>query len=122
MNSEKSSFPETTPIITRIWRGWTTKENAIPFQQRLTTQAIPDIETSRPEGCLSIQLLKRAVGDEVEFTTIMQFQSVDAIKAFAGEDYEAAHIDPAVKPLLLRYDQRVSHSETLYSKVWERSK
>ena len=94
----------------------------MPFQHILSTKAIPDIEKTRPEGCLSIQLLKREIGDEVEFTTIMQFQSVAAIKAFAGDDYEAAHVDSSVKPLLLRYDQRVSHGETLYSKVWEKSK
>jgi hypothetical protein len=108
-----------TPTITRIWRGWTSQENAAAFEKTLTEIAIPGIEKNKPNGCLAIQLLKRASGTEVEFTTIMLFNSIDAVKAFAGEDYASAHVDPEVKPLLLRYDVRVAHHETLYTKVWE---
>jgi hypothetical protein len=125
MHNTKSSPtpPEVSNLkITRIWHGWTSRENADKFERLLTTEAIPGIEKNRPDGCVSIQLLRREVADEVEFTTVMQFNSIEAIKAFAGEDYEAAHIDPNVKPLLLRYDERVAHHQMLYSKVWETSK
>lgn len=119
MNYTKSSPAQhESRTITRIWRGWTSKENADKFQKTLTDEAIPSIESNKPKGCLGIQVLKRETGEEVEFTTIMLFNSLSAIKEFAGEDYEAAHIDPKVKPLLLRYDGRVAHHETLFTKVW----
>src|SRR5687768_15842532 len=114
MHNTKSSptVPEASTLkITRIWRGWTSKESADKFERLLTIESIPGIEKNRPAGCVSIQLLRRELADEVEFTTVMQFNSIQAIKAFAGEDYEAAHIDPSVKPLLLRYDQRVAHHQ-----------
>lgn len=119
MNYTKSSPAQhESRTITRIWRGWTSKENADKFQKTLTDEAIPGIESNKPKGCLGIQVLKRETGEEVEFTTIMLFNSLSAIKEFAGEDYEAAHIDPKVKPLLLRYDGRAVHHETLFTKVW----
>ena len=118
-SSAKSENP--SPTITRVWRGWTTKDNAKTFERTLTEVAIPGIEKQRPNGCLAIQLLRRESGDEVEFTTIMLFNAMAAIKEFAGEDHESAHIDPEVKPLLLRYDLRVAHHETLYTKVWEKA-
>jgi hypothetical protein len=119
MNYTKSSPAQhESRTITRIWRGWTSKENADKFQKTLADEAIPSIESNKPKGCLGIQVLRRETGEEVEFTTIMLFNSLSAIKEFAGEDYEAAHIDPKVKPLLLRYDGRVVHHETLFAKVW----
>lgn len=111
--------PENEPrTITRIWRGWTNKENADKFEKILTVVAIPSIESNKPKGCLGIQVLRREMGEEVEFTTIMLFNSLSAIKEFAGEDFEAAHIDANVKPLLIRYDHRVTHHETLTTKIW----
>ena len=121
MNYAKSS-PAPNEIesrtITRIWHGWTGKENADKFQKTLTDEAIPSLESNKPKGCLGIQVLRREAGNEVEFTTIMLFNSFSAIKEFAGEDYEAGHIAPKVKPLLLRYDNRVAHHETVFTKVW----
>jgi heme-degrading monooxygenase HmoA len=117
MTSSTSESPASY-TITRIWHGWTTKENADSFERTLTNEAIPNIEKNRPSGCLSIQLLRKESANEVEFTTIMVFDSMEAVRQFAGEDYEAAHIDPEVKPLLLRYDLRVAHYQTRYSKIW----
>jgi len=119
MNYTKSSPTQHEPLtITRIWHGWTSKDNADKFQKTLTEEAIPNIESNKPKGCLGIQVLRRETGEEVEFTTIMFFNSLSAIKEFAGEDYDAAHIDPKIKHLLLRYDTRVAHHETLFTKVW----
>jgi hypothetical protein len=117
-NSSPTQQKIESHTITRIWRGWTSKENADKFQKTLTDEAIPSIESNKPKGCLGIQVLRRETNNEVEFTTIMLFNSLSAIKEFAGEDYEAAHIDPKVKPLLIRYDHRVAHHETLFTKIW----
>ena len=62
-------------------------------------------------GFKGAAVLRRPVGDEVEFTTITRFESVEAIKKFAGEDYEAAHVAPRARELLSRFDARCVHSE-----------
>jgi hypothetical protein len=102
-------------LIARIWHGWTTPENASAFEDLLTKEAIPSIENGKIDGLKGIQLLKRDVGNEVEFTTIMWFENLEAVKKFAGEDYEKAHIDPVVAPLLLRYDPLSAHSFLQFS-------
>jgi hypothetical protein len=117
-HSTLSASTETRNPVTRIWHGWTTIENADSFEKTLTQIAIPGIEKNKPEGCLGIRLLRNDTDHEVEFTTIMEFDSIESVKQFAGEDYEAAHIDPEVKPLLVRYDVRVTHYQTRYSKTW----
>lgn len=101
--------------IARIWHGWTSIENAEAFETILTTQAIPEIEKNRTAGYIGIQVLRRQLQDEVEFTTIMWFSSIVAVKEFAGDDYERAHVDPEVRPLLLRYDNRPKHTGVVHS-------
>ena len=58
-----------------------------------------------------IDLLRRDLGDEVEFVTIMWFDSIDAVRTFAGEDYEAAVVPPKARALLSRFDARSQHYE-----------
>lgn len=101
----------TTSKVSRIWHGWTTKENAANFETMLVKEILPGIEKNKPKGYLGVQLLKREVANEVEFTTIMWFESIEAVKNFAGEDYEKAHIDPKVASLLIRYDPISAHQQ-----------
>jgi hypothetical protein len=54
-------------------------------------------------------VLRRAVGAEIEFTAITQFESVEAVKRFTGGDYEAAHVAPRARELLVRFDARCQH-------------
>jgi hypothetical protein len=103
------------PQIARIWRGWTTKANAVTFERLLQEEILPSIMKNDPKGIREIQLLKHEAANEVEFTTIILFDSLEAVKAFAGEDYEAAHIDPRVGNLLSRFDKRVTHREVSFS-------
>jgi heme-degrading monooxygenase HmoA len=101
--------------VSRIWHGWTTKEDAASFEKMLVKEILPGIERNKPKGYLGVQLLKREVANEVEFTTIMWFESIEAVKNFAGEDYEKAHIDPKVASLLLRYDATSAHLQLRYT-------
>jgi len=55
--------------------------------------------------------LRREVGEEVEFVTIMWFESIDAVRTFAGEDYEAAVVPAKARALLSRFDARSQHYE-----------
>ena len=104
--------------IARIWRGWTSLENAPKLEAILRDEAIPNIENNKPDGLKGIQLFTLQNGDEIMFTTVMYFDSIESVKAFAGEEYSKAHIDPAVRPLLLRYDEVVSHHTVKESRNW----
>ncbi len=57
--------------------------------------------------------MKRDLGDEIEFQTLMWFDSLDAIKAFMGEDYEISHVPAAARAVLSRFDERAAHFEVL---------
>jgi antibiotic biosynthesis monooxygenase (ABM) superfamily enzyme len=74
---------------------------------------IPGIEARAIPGFQHIDLMRRDLGDEVEFQTLMWFDSLDAIKAFMGEDYAVSHILPAARAVLKRFDERAAHFEVL---------
>ncbi|ALK08929.1 antibiotic biosynthesis monooxygenase family protein [Blastochloris viridis] len=98
-------------MISRIWHGWTTPDNAAAYETLLKTQVFPGIEEKRIKGYRGIELLQRPMGDEVEFITMMRFDSLDDIKAFAGEDFETAYVIEAARRLLKRFDARSQHYE-----------
>ena len=97
-------------MIARLWRGWaSTSEAANLYQEFLRSTFLPSIHTIG--GYCGAQVLRRSVGGEEEFTTITYFESLDAIRHFAGEDYEAAHVAPRGRELLARFDPRCLHYE-----------
>lgn len=99
-------------MIVRIWRGWTHLSQADRYEAILLGQVIPGIQAMGVSGFQEIQLLRRDAPDsEVEFTTLMWFESLEAVKAFAGEDYEGAHVPDEARRVLLRFDSRVDHHE-----------
>lgn len=98
-------------MICRIWHGWTSLANADVYEQLLKSEIFVGIGKRRIGGYRGIQLLRRNVGDEVEFVTIMWFDNLDAVRVFAGEDYEAAVVPPKARKLLLRFDARSQHYE-----------
>lgn len=100
-------------MITRIWHGWTTPENAPLYRDLLLTEILPGIADHAAPGYLGISLIQREVGDEVEFVTLMYFTSLDAIRAFAGETYDVAVVPPSARALLKRFDERSAHYDTL---------
>ena len=98
-------------MISRIWHGWTTLANADSYESLLKTEIFIGIQNRRISGYRGIQLFRRTLGDEVEFVTVMWFDSIDAIRAFAGQDYEVAVIPPKARQLLKRFDARSQHYE-----------
>lgn len=100
-------------MICRLWRGWTTTENAPRYEAVVRREVIPGIEARAIPGFLSIDLLRREVSDGVEFATIMWFTDLDAVKAFVGDDYEVAHVPERARAVLSRFDERSSHYEVL---------
>jgi heme-degrading monooxygenase HmoA len=102
-------------MIARIWRGWTTPEQADAYQQVVTTQVLPEIANRNLDGYHGTYLLRREIEGEVEFSTIMLFDSIDNIRAFTGEDYAVAHVPAAARAVLSRFDERSAHFEVLLS-------
>lgn len=96
-------------MIGRIWHGWTTPGNANTYENLLHTEIFPAIAAKNVPGYRSIQLFRRPVGDEVEFVTIMWFDSWQSVKEFAGEDYEQAYVPQKAREVLARFDERSQH-------------
>jgi hypothetical protein len=100
-------------MICRLWRGWTTPENADAYQRIVHTDVIPGIEARRIPGFLHIDLMKRDLGDEIEFQTLMWFESIDSIRAFMGNDYSVSHVPPQARAVLKRFDDSAAHFEII---------
>jgi antibiotic biosynthesis monooxygenase (ABM) superfamily enzyme len=98
-------------MISRIWHGWTSPKNADAYEDLLREEIFVGIRNRHIPGFIDIQLLRRSVGNEDEFVTIMRFESIDAVKHFAGEDYEACVVPFKAQQLLARFDLRSQHYE-----------
>jgi heme-degrading monooxygenase HmoA len=98
-------------MISRLWHGYTTPENADPYESLLKSEIFRAIQDRQIAGYQGIHLLRRNVGDEVEFITIMWFDSMKAVRTFAGEEYELAVVPPKARALLARFDRRSEHYE-----------
>jgi len=98
-------------MISRIWHGWTTLDNADKYEMLLKEEIFVGIQDRHIRGFKSIQLLRRDVGEETEFVTIMLFDSLDAVREFAGEDFEAAVVPEKARAVLSHFDQRSQHYE-----------
>ena len=99
--------------ICRLWRGWTSPENAAAYERIVCEEVIPAIEARRIAGFRHIDLMRRELAGEIEFQTLMWFDSLDAIKAFTGEDYAVSHVPAAARAVLLRFDERAAHYEII---------
>ena len=100
-------------MICRIWHGWTTPERAAAYEGIVRGQVIPGIEAMAIPGFLHIDLMRRDLGAEVEFTTLMWFEDLDAIRRFVGEDYTVSHVPAAARAVLARFDAHAAHHEVL---------
>lgn len=98
-------------MISRIWHGWTKPENADAYEDLLRHEIFDWIASRKIEGYQGIQLYRRALADEVEFITVMWFDSLEAVRQFAGEAYETAVVLPQAQRLLSHYDARSQHYE-----------
>ncbi len=96
-------------MIARVWHGYTKPENADAYESKLKPELLPGI--SKAKGYKGSYLLRREAGDEVEFVTIMLWESLDDIRAAAGKDYETAIIPEDRRQYLSRYDPKSAHYE-----------
>jgi antibiotic biosynthesis monooxygenase (ABM) superfamily enzyme len=98
-------------VICRIWHGWTTPANADAYERLLRTEVFQRISDRGIPGYQGIELLRRQDQGEIEFVTIMWFDSLDAVRAFAGADHEVAVVPPPARVLLQRFEERSAHYE-----------
>jgi heme-degrading monooxygenase HmoA len=98
-------------MISRIWHGWTTPANADTYERLLRHEIFEGIVGRRIPGFRRIELGRREVGALVEFVTIMWFDSLDAVRDFAGADHEGAVVPPAARAVLDHFDARSAHYE-----------
>jgi heme-degrading monooxygenase HmoA len=96
-------------MISRVWHGWTAPENADAYESLLMSEIFTGIQSRQIKGYRGIHLLRRNLGDEVEFVTIMWFDSMDSVRVYAGKDYEAAVVPRKARTLLSRFDARSQH-------------
>ena len=101
-------------MIARVWRGWTEPGSADAYEQVFKTIVSPELKAVA--GCRDAYLLRRDSGDEVEFMVMTIFESLSAVKDFAGEDYEIAVISPEAKQVLTRFEERAAHYEIVVAK------
>jgi heme-degrading monooxygenase HmoA len=99
-------------MITRVWRGWTAPENADAYENLIRTTIFPGIAARRIAGLSGLELHRRSLEGETEFMTVMRFQSMEAVKAFAGADWEVSVVPPAARAVLARFELKASHFET----------
>ena len=104
-------------MISRIWHGWTRPDWADDYESLLRTEIFAGIENLRIPGFRGIHLLRRDLGREVEFVTIMWFDTLEAVRAFAGEDHEHSVVPPKARALLSRFDERSQHYDVIVDKA-----
>lgn len=100
-------------MISRIWHGWTTHEKAAAYQTLLETEILPGIANRQIKGYRGAHLLRRDLKNEVEFVTILWFESMGPVREFAGQDHEEAVVPPKARALLSRFDGHSAHYQTL---------
>lgn len=97
-------------MVCRVWRGWTLAENASGYDAYLHKELFPRLDRElRSHGYRGYQLLQMARGPEVEFMTMLWFDSIESVRSFAGEGYETPVISEKARALLLRFADHADH-------------
>ncbi|PYI91818.1 MAG: antibiotic biosynthesis monooxygenase [Verrucomicrobia bacterium] len=96
-------------MIARIWHGWTKQSEAKTYERLLREEIFPGIAQRKIAGYHGAELFIRKDGDEVEFLTLLRFDSMEAVETFAGSDSRRPVIHSKAEPLLIRMDERSRH-------------
>jgi len=104
--------------IKRIWHGWTTKENADTYQSILSSIVLPGIEAKKIPGYRKIEILRIEQDEEVEFVTIMTFDSIQNVIDFQGQNYKKCYVPNVAQEVLKRWDQESTHYELIETRKY----
>jgi quinol monooxygenase YgiN len=94
-------------MIARHWRGWTAPHHADAYADLLRNTVLPGMQSI--SGYCGGYVLRRDLAEEVEFVVVNLFDSLDAVKAFAGADYTRAKFEPEARLLLSRIEPTATH-------------
>jgi antibiotic biosynthesis monooxygenase (ABM) superfamily enzyme len=92
-------------MIARIWHGWTKRADAKTYEEMLRNEIFPSIAARKIDGYRGAELFIREDDNEVEFVTLLRFDSMDAVKEFAGADESKPVIYPKAETLITRMEQ-----------------
>ena len=98
-------------MITRMWRGWARSDQADRYERHYRSEVVATL--GQVPGFRGARLLRRRLGEETEFVSLTFFDDLDAVRGFAGPDYETAVVAEEAREVLIRFDERVSHYETV---------
>src|SRR5262249_13109434 len=98
-----------TAVIARFWTARATPDRAPRYADHLRTRGLPQLRAL--DGYAGASLLRRDTDGEAELIVITRWRSLDAVRAFAGADVEAAVVEDEAAAVLIRYDERVRHYE-----------
>jgi hypothetical protein len=98
-------------MILRMWRGWTTPESADRYEELIRATIFPGILGKTIMGLEGLELFRRPLVAEVEFMTLMRFTSWDALKAFAGPNWEVSVVPAVARAVLARFEEKAAHYE-----------
>ena len=104
--------------IKRVWHGWTTIKNADKYQKILQNEVIPGIEAKNISGFKKIEVLRIDLQEEVEFVTIMTFESLQNVIALQGENYKKCYVPNVAQEVLKRWDLEVPHYELIETRTY----
>jgi heme-degrading monooxygenase HmoA len=96
-------------VIARVWHGWASPASATKYEDHFKTKVLRHLK--QIDGFCAAELWRRQDQSEVEFLAVTTFETTDAIRAFAGTDYERAVVEPQARRLLIRFDERCVHYE-----------
>jgi heme-degrading monooxygenase HmoA len=108
-----TEYGEERPVIARMWRGWARADQADAYEAHYQTEVRESLE--KVPGFIAARLLRREVGDEVEFVSLTFFDDLDALRAFAGALYETAVVADEARQVLVRYDDTVTHYDVPFT-------
>ncbi|WP_119302559.1 antibiotic biosynthesis monooxygenase family protein [Dongia deserti] len=99
-------------MIVRMWRGQAKASNADAYERFVTSRVFTELPAL--EGHRGAYLLKRSIGEEVEFIAVTLWESRDAIRKFAGDSIDHAVVEPEARAVLSSFDDFVRHFELAY--------
>jgi len=97
-------------MICRVWHGWTSVGDAQRYDDYLQKELFPRLDVElRAHGYRGYQLLRRNQGQEIEFVTMLWFDSIESVRSFAGENHEVPVLSEKARSLLTRFADRADH-------------
>ena len=100
-------------MIERHWKGIARKERANEYIDHLRNDTFEEIK--KIKGFVSASILKRDLSEGVEFLVITKWETLEAIKQFAGEKIETAVVPKLVQGIMVKYDKNVRHYEVNFT-------